>query len=359
METSTPNQAYSFSSRHYEKNRNTNPSLPSTSTSMEKVIYSSDAYLQREEINDANEDSGQFVLEVENPPHLEKITANGEVVEESDCKETNDIKDVLLDESKSGRKLVSKVWKFYRMVEGEEKVQCLLCEQKLSHKYHSTKGMWNHLSVHPNSLSELGVPPRPPTERSTDRQSGNGRKRKRLRHGDYIYDADGIAYMDPVTGPPVVKFSRTESFSAAHCLHNPFLTDDSNSEIYGKCNNPSGHGHNYKWTVVLKGPVEETTGMVYNLQQLKQEMGDVLDLVDHKNLDKDVSYFRDNGMVSTTENLAIFLFNELASRMMNPTLLKKVIVGETDKNEFAYSGEFLSNPSSTPRMSIKKEQQQK
>lgn len=92
METSTPNQAYSFSSRHYEKNRNTNPSLPSTSTSMEKVIYSSDAYLQREEINDANEDSGQFVLEVENPPHLEKITANGEVVEESDCKETNDIK---------------------------------------------------------------------------------------------------------------------------------------------------------------------------------------------------------------------------------------------------------------------------
>uniref|UniRef100_A0A915P3L5 6-pyruvoyl tetrahydrobiopterin synthase n=1 Tax=Meloidogyne floridensis TaxID=298350 RepID=A0A915P3L5_9BILA len=77
---------------------------------------------------------------------------------------------------------------------------------------------------------------------------------------------------------------------------------------------------------------------VYNLSDLKHEISQVLELVDHKNLDKDVAYFRDNNIVSTTENLAIFLFDELRARMGNPELLKKVVVDETDKNSFTYSG---------------------
>nr|CAD2175092.1 unnamed protein product [Meloidogyne enterolobii] len=124
----------------------------------------------------------------------------------------------------------------------------------------------------------------------------------------------------------IVKLSRIEYFSAAHRLNNPKLSVQENKQLFGKCNNPNGHGHNYKLKVV------------YNLSDLKREISQVLELVDHKNLDKDVAYFRDNNIVSTTENLAIFLFDELRARMGNPELLKKVVVDETDKNSFTYSG---------------------
>nr|CAD2181841.1 unnamed protein product [Meloidogyne enterolobii] len=136
----------------------------------------------------------------------------------------------------------------------------------------------------------------------------------------------------------IVKLSRIEYFSAAHRLNNPKLSVQENNQLFGKCNNPNGHGHNYKLKVVLEGPVNAETGMVYNLSDLKREISQVLELVDHKNLDKDVAYFRDNNIVSTTENLSIFLFDELRVRMGNPELLKKVVVDETDKNSFTYSG---------------------
>lgn len=75
---------------------------------------------------------------------------------------------------------------------------------------------------------------------------------------------------------------------------------------------------------------------VYNLSELKNEMNEVLDLVDHKNLDLDVPYFTDN--VSTTENLVVYLWSELKCRMKNPSLLYKSVLHETDKNIFAYQG---------------------
>ena len=93
-------------------------------------------------------------------------------------------------------------------------------------------------------------------------------------------------------GRPVVKMCRTEYFSAAHRLNNPKLDKTFNEQVYGKCNNLHGHGHNYTWTVVLEGPVDPQTGMVYNLLDLKREMAQVLELVDHKNLDRDIAYFR-------------------------------------------------------------------
>lgn len=87
---------------------------------------------------------------------------------------------------------------------------------------------------------------------------------------------------------------------------------------------------------------------------LKREMAEVLELVDHKNLDKDIPYFRfifvmaifkilfdfREGIVSTTENLAVFLFDQLTAKMNAPTLLKKVVVNESDKNSFSYSGKL-------------------
>ncbi|VDN54672.1 unnamed protein product [Dracunculus medinensis] len=135
---------------------------------------------------------------------------------------------------------------------------------------------------------------------------------------------------------PYVELTRIEKFSACHRLHNNLLTAKENKDIYGKCNNPNGHGHNYTWEITLRGPIDPRTGMVYNLSELKNEMNEVLDLVDHKNLDLDVPYFTDN--VSTTENLVVYLWSELKCRMKNPSLLYKSVLHETDKNIFAYQG---------------------
>jgi len=63
---------------------------------------------------------------------------------------------------------------------------------------------------------------------------------------------------------PVVKLCRVETFSSAHRLHNPKFDLALNKEIYGKCNNANGHGHNYTWKVVIEGPVNAETGMVIN-----------------------------------------------------------------------------------------------
>lgn len=91
---------------------------------------------------------------------------------------------------------------------------------------------------------------------------------------------------------PIVCLSRRETFSASHRLHNPDLSDEENRQIYSKCNNPNGHGHNYVVYAVMKGPVEEKTGMVYNIADLKRDLGKILDTLDHKNLDLDVEFFR-------------------------------------------------------------------
>jgi 6-pyruvoyltetrahydropterin/6-carboxytetrahydropterin synthase len=93
---------------------------------------------------------------------------------------------------------------------------------------------------------------------------------------------------------PVVYLSRIETFSAAHRLHSPFLSIEENEKLYGKCNNPNGHGHNYKVEVIVKGEVNPLTGMVMNLEDLKKCIKiAVMDILDHKNLDHDVPYFKD------------------------------------------------------------------
>ncbi|KAK6108874.1 6-pyruvoyl tetrahydrobiopterin synthase [Brugia pahangi] len=134
----------------------------------------------------------------------------------------------------------------------------------------------------------------------------------------------------------IVELTRRETFSASHRLQNSLLSDIENQQLYGKCNNLNGHGHNYVWEVTLRGQIDPKSGMVYNLTNLKNEMKSVLNEVDHKNLDKDVVYFESN--VSTTENLIVYLWNELKSRIANPELLYKMILHETEKNSVAYHG---------------------
>uniref|UniRef100_A0A1A8CGF2 6-pyruvoyl tetrahydrobiopterin synthase n=3 Tax=Nothobranchius TaxID=28779 RepID=A0A1A8CGF2_NOTKA len=88
--------------------------------------------------------------------------------------------------------------------------------------------------------------------------------------------------------------TREQSFSACHRLHSVHLSDEENKQVYGKCNNPNGHGHNYKVEVTVRGKIDPITGMVMNLTELKRCIEEVIMIpLDHKNLDKDVPYFAD------------------------------------------------------------------
>ncbi|XP_015435385.1 PREDICTED: 6-pyruvoyl tetrahydrobiopterin synthase, partial [Dufourea novaeangliae] len=136
---------------------------------------------------------------------------------------------------------------------------------------------------------------------------------------------------------PIAYLTRKESISSCHRLHSNNLSEEENKNVYGKCNNYWGHGHNYTVEVTVRGPVDSVTGMVMNLSDLKLYMKKVLiEQLDHKNLDKDVSHFKN--VVSTTENVAIYVFNELQKIMPNPGLLYEVKIYETDRNIVIYRG---------------------
>ena len=128
---------------------------------------------------------------------------------------------------------------------------------------------------------------------------------------------------------PVIV-SRRERFSAGHTLFNPAFSDEHNREVYGKCSNPSGHGHNYILEVQLSGDIDPTTGFVFDLGELGSLMHKlILDDVDHRNLNTDVDWLR--GVIPTTENLACAFFDRLDSNLPSG-LLFSVRLGETAKN---------------------------
>ncbi|NWH59304.1 PTPS synthase, partial [Geococcyx californianus] len=118
------------------------------------------------------------------------------------------------------------------------------------------------------------------------------------------------------------------------------LSDEENLKLFGKCNNPNGHGHNYKGeelTSMLTHAIDPVSGMVMNLADLKEYMQKaIMEPLDHKNLDKDVPYFAD--VVSTTENVAVFIWENL-KKLLPMGILYKVKVFETDQNIVVYKGE--------------------
>uniref|UniRef100_A0A4W4ETV8 6-pyruvoyl tetrahydrobiopterin synthase n=1 Tax=Electrophorus electricus TaxID=8005 RepID=A0A4W4ETV8_ELEEL len=130
---------------------------------------------------------------------------------------------------------------------------------------------------------------------------------------------------------------RVFGFSACHRLHSKSLSDEENKRIFGKCNNPNGHGHNYKVEVTVRGKIDHNTGMVMNLTDLKQHIEEaIMKPLDHKNLDLDVPYFAH--VVSTTENLAVYIWDSMAKRLP-ACMLYEIKVYETDKNIVVYRGE--------------------
>ena len=133
-----------------------------------------------------------------------------------------------------------------------------------------------------------------------------------------------------------VYLSRRYTFAASHRLHSPAFSEAENLRVYGKCNNPYGHGHNYTIEVTLSGAVDPATGMVANLGDLDPFVQrHVLDAFDHRNLNEEVEAFRTK--VPTTENLCIEIFNRL--RDFPKAHLERVRVEETSKNSFEVADE--------------------
>lgn len=135
-------------------------------------------------------------------------------------------------------------------------------------------------------------------------------------------------------GSAEASFARSYSFSAAHRLHAPALSDDENKAVYGKCNNPNGHGHNYSLEVTVVGPIDNATGMVIDLVELDRQVHAVLEPLNFHHLDKELDAFIDKP--STAENIIVYLWGELAPRFEGQ--LQHLKLWETKKNVFEYAG---------------------
>jgi 6-pyruvoyltetrahydropterin/6-carboxytetrahydropterin synthase len=133
-----------------------------------------------------------------------------------------------------------------------------------------------------------------------------------------------------------IELGRRYHFSASHRLHTAHLTDEENCRIFGKCNNPFGHGHNYVLEVSVSGRVDPATGMIANLTDLDGFVERaVLQVFDHKSLNEDVPAFKEK--VTTTENLCIDIYNRLKN--FAHAKLERVRIEETRNNSFEYAGE--------------------
>jgi 6-pyruvoyltetrahydropterin/6-carboxytetrahydropterin synthase len=124
-------------------------------------------------------------------------------------------------------------------------------------------------------------------------------------------------------------------FSASHRLHSDGMSDGENQAVYGKCNNPHGHGHNYALEVTVGGQVDPRTGMVCNLVELDRFVQEkILERFDHQNLNT-LSEFK--GIVPTTENLCVEVYGIL-ERGFQYARVEKIRVEETMLNSFEYAG---------------------
>lgn len=135
---------------------------------------------------------------------------------------------------------------------------------------------------------------------------------------------------------PMLTISRVYDFCAAHTLHCKDLSQEENRRLFGKCNNPSGHGHNYELHVEVTGPVNPQTGMIVALDELDKIVNEeIIERFDHKNLNTDVEDFRETN--PTGEMIAKVIWQKLANKL--PVKLVRVILQETPRNIFEYSGE--------------------
>ena len=133
-----------------------------------------------------------------------------------------------------------------------------------------------------------------------------------------------------------ISLTRRYHFAASHRLHSTALSMAENERIYGKCNSPYGHGHNYGVEVTITGLVNPETGMIANLGDLDPFVQrEVIDAFDYKYLNEDVPEFQTT--VPTTENVCREIYRRLAG--FPAAKLERVRIEETSKNSFEYSGD--------------------
>ena len=134
------------------------------------------------------------------------------------------------------------------------------------------------------------------------------------------------------------RVTRRYAFSASHRLHSPQLGDEENRRIYGKCNNPYGHGHNYLIDVSARGPADSATGLAVNVAALDDLVRrEILQPFGHSNLNTDTDAFQD--VVPTSENLAVEICRRLKRHWSAAfpgewPKLEKIRIAETERNIF-------------------------
>lgn len=144
----------------------------------------------------------------------------------------------------------------------------------------------------------------------------------------------GPAYVDCLEMK--VTVARKAHFNAAHRLHNPAWSDEKNLKVFGKCNNPNYHGHNYNLTVKVRGEVNPETGYVIDLKILNDLIeNEIEDRFDHKNLNLDTEEFRE--LNPSSENIAVVIWN-----ILRPLIYEKleltIVLYETERNFVEFSG---------------------
>ena len=125
-------------------------------------------------------------------------------------------------------------------------------------------------------------------------------------------------------------------FEAAHRLHNPAQSDEWNRRVFGKCNNPHGHGHNYVIEAAVTGEVDPETGYLIDMKDLKAVLNRaVVSEVDHRHLNIEVDWLSD--IIPTAENLAREFFERVAPELPEGVELTSITVHETDRNSTTFS----------------------
>ena len=127
-------------------------------------------------------------------------------------------------------------------------------------------------------------------------------------------------------------------FEAAHRLHNSDKSDEWNRDVFGKCNNPHGHGHNYVIEATVKGEVDPDSGYLIDMKDLKAILNrTVLDHVDHRHLNIEVPWLA--GIIPSAENLARVFFERVAPELPDGVELAAITIHETERNSATYSAD--------------------
>ncbi|GBD89715.1 6-carboxy-5,6,7,8-tetrahydropterin synthase [bacterium BMS3Abin04] len=134
----------------------------------------------------------------------------------------------------------------------------------------------------------------------------------------------------------MIYVTRREVFSASHRLYNERWSDEKNEEVFGKCNNLYGHGHNYVLEITVAGNIDPETGYVIDTKLLKWIIRkNIIEKVDHKHLNLDVDFMK--GIIPTAENIAVAFWNQIINKIPSGKLYS-IKLYETENNYFEYKG---------------------